>query len=270
MQRIYELEAQRYQLSEFERDTLSHYPDTVSTELMRAFRGGIMVFHNILYELWRRGLHLRIVPHGRKLTDLPECLDLKSRKTQDGKNYYDECVEAIYRPADKTIVIKEEKILYSSDVNQRYGVLIHEFAHAIWFLWLDSGERESIAHFYLKERKRYSGRMGYRLKNPSEFFAECFCYFVTPHHEAHIVRITDKKYFGLTVREIEREPVAPSNKVLRGVNIDCFEFLERKFKNIIEPELVLNQDSPYHGMQWDLWFDKKLYLPLIWESRKNF
>lgn len=263
-------EIARYQLSEFEQEALSAYPDRASPELMKAFRGGVMVFHNILSELFSKGLRLRIVPKGSNLTDLLECSDLKKYKTKDGRNYYDVNVGGCYRCADRIIIIKEECLLSSKSVNQRYRELIHEFAHAIWDLILWEEERAYIAHLYVEERKKSQDTGGYRMKDVLEFFAENFLYYVTPYRQSRILGISEKTYFGLKITEIERENVAPNKETLKGLNVKVFEFLESKFKGIIEPELVMPKPDRGDEERFDMWSDKGLYLPLIHTSSLNY
>src|SRR3990167_2999281 len=121
------IEIPTYQPSEFERNALSHYKGTVSSELEQILRGATMVFHNILPELYSKVVRLRIVPKGTNLTDLPECIDLKVHKTKEGKNKYDECL-GIWGRNSKLIVVKEEALLDNSQ-NQKYPTMIHEVAH---------------------------------------------------------------------------------------------------------------------------------------------
>ncbi|KKR44276.1 MAG: hypothetical protein UX02_C0001G0081 [Candidatus Moranbacteria bacterium GW2011_GWC1_45_18] len=70
---IYDWEVSRYQLSDLEQDTLSNFPAKVSTLLITELRGAVMVFHNILPDLWHKGMRLRLVLRGKHLTEIPEC-----------------------------------------------------------------------------------------------------------------------------------------------------------------------------------------------------
>ena len=163
------VELPTYQPSEFERNALSHYKGAVSSKLEQTLRGATMVFHNILPELYSKGVRLRIVPQGTNVTDLPECIDLKVYKTNEGKNKYDECL-GLWRPSGKLVVVKEEALVENSP-NQKYPTMIHEFAHAIWDNILSPEERAYVNHLYEDEVKLKEAKE-YRLSNVFEFFAD--------------------------------------------------------------------------------------------------
>jgi|SRR3989338_629445 len=219
------IEIPTYQPSEFERNALSHYKGEVSSKLEQTLRGATMVLHNILPELYSKGVRLRIVPHGTNLTDLPECIDLKVYKTKDGKNDLDACL-GLYRRSEKLIIVKE-KALEETSTNQKYPTLIHEFAHAIWDILLSPEERGYVEHLFEDEKKIRKGGE-YRLSNTLEFFAESFRYYVTPQHKGSRI-----------FNPMENFPIIhPGKEDLMRFNLKMFTFLHGKFGNIIDPTLL--------------------------------
>lgn len=228
------IELPTYQPSEFERNALSHYKGTVSSELEQILRGATMVLHNILPKLYSNGVRLRIVPKGTNLTDLPECIDLKVHKTKEGKNEYDEYL-GIWMRGAKLIVVKEEALVENSP-NQRYPTTIHEVAHAIWDTVLSPEERGYVNHLY-EEEVKLNGARGYRLSNVLEFFADSFRYYATPQHRG-------SRIFS----PMGNSPIIhPGKEDLARFNLKMFTFLHDKFRNIIDPTLVAGeQDEPFH------------------------
>lgn len=214
-----------YQPSEFERNAFSHYKGTVSSKLEQKLRGATMVLHNILPELYSKGVGLRIVPRGTNLTDLPECIDLKVYKTEEGKNKYDESL-GIWLLSERLMVVKEEALKEKS-LNQKYPHIIHEVAHAIWDIVLSPEERGYVNHLY-EEEVKLKGAVGYRLSNTLEFFAYSFQYYTTP------------QYRGSTIfNPMGNSPIIhPGKEDLARLNLKMFTFLQDKFGNIIDPKLV--------------------------------
>ena len=256
-----EAEVSRYQLSEMEADALSHYSEAVTRELMTSLRGGLMLFENILSDLWHKGLRLRIVPRGVKLTDTPECQDLKRYATSDG-NIYD-LSNGVYRPLglphSPIIVVKEEKLI-SWHINQKYRTLVHEMAHAIWDLTLQNGERDYIIHLFSQEvrnpRSAEAAQSEYRMTNALDFFAEGFRYYITPCPKRQI-----HPFSGIT-EPGEDKPLAESIETLKVRNYKMFEFLDKKFGRIIDPDLVVAEQFLGEEECFDLWPSRGLYIPL--------
>jgi hypothetical protein len=255
-----------YQLSAIEQDALNHYPGGAPPYLSKKLRGAILVFQNILSDLWRRGLRLRIVPEDSRITDLPECLDMKRYTGIDGKNSYDDKAAGVYRSGDKLVLIREEYLCVDGATNQKYWVIIHEFAHAIWHLMLESEERTYVGHLYEVERFKKPASREYRLSNVSEFFADGFLYFVTPHREGLLLKPTENWQHGVRQRVAfgEEGVTHASNEDLKELNIKLYDFLERKFRKIIDPELVMakpiNKDEEE---SFEMWPDKGFYGPII-------
>lgn len=258
-------------LSLFEQDTLTHFPTSVSQQLMKAFRGGIMLYQNILPELSRRGLRMRIVPEGTNLTDLRECFDLKKYKTDEGKSYYDVVPAGIYWHSQKLLVVKAETLLYRKTVNERYGVLTHEMAHAVWFLLMEEHERQHVRALFLTEKLAKTDDPSYRLYNVEEFFAESFRFFVTPYRQQRILGTT--KYvssFGhILVKERVRENTAASSEHLQRFNLKMYEWVEAKFKGIIDPELVMGQPDRGDELRFDYDPRTQLFTPVLFSGESN-
>lgn len=258
-------------LSLFEQDALTHFPAPVSRELMKAFRGGIMLYQNILPELHHRGVRMRIVPKGTKLTDLRECLDLKRYKTQNGENYYDVAHDGIYRQDTMLVVVKEEALLYRKTVNERYGVLTHEMAHAIWYAFLEEHERQHVRALFLAERAMRQGDWSYRMTNAEEFFAESFRYFVTPYRQAKILGTSEyvSSFGRIRIKERTYERTATSGRHLKGFNLKMYEWLETKFKGVIDPELVMGQPDRGDEKRFDYNPRTRLYTPVLFSGKSN-
>jgi hypothetical protein len=268
---VYEWEISRYQLSFLEQDALNNFPGKVTTDLIRELRGAVMVFQNILYELWNKGLRLRIIPKGKKFTEIAECAELSRITNKKGECVYDNPnLEGLYWHLKKLCLIKEERITKPDASNSKFVVLNHEFAHAIWYLILDDFSREEVFGIYLRARrllgeKACQGSEMYR--NEAEFFAYGFQQFILPHRQGKVLDIRQRDFgFGVPLVEVERELMAADKESLKKTNIELFEFMERKFKDIIVPEFIMpRKESPTSGdlVLKDLWFGTGLYEEII-------
>ena len=268
---IYDWEVSRYQLSYLEQDALSNFPSKVSTHLIRELRGAVMVYHNILPDLWHKGMRLRLVPKGKQLTEIPECAYLLRITDKNGKcKYHDPGIEGLYLFQKKLAVVREEKIIQPDASNSKFGVLNHEFAHGIWHLILDDFSKSEIIGIYLRARRLLGDRAcedSEMYKNESEFFAYGFQQFILPHRQGKVLGVNKKDLgFGVPVIEIERELMAANKETLQRTNLELFEFMEQKFKDIIVPEFIM----PYKESPWsddheihDLWFSSRLYERII-------
>lgn len=265
------LEISRGSLTDLEQDTLNHYPGKVSGLLKDSLRGGVIALHNILPELYSRGLRMRIVPEGMNITDLPECLELRNYKTKQGKYYYDEVARGIYIPGDKMIVIYEEEILYRKSVNQAYEVLIHEFAHGIWHLYLSTSDKGEVVGFYMQELQNKKPDSNPKMENVDEFFAYSFVYYITPYRRGEILGVKDYSFMGVHFQEVEKERTSTSKEELKGYNINLFKWMERKFKGIIEPELVMGKRESRFDDEIRYAKDPRtgLYSPIIYSGDYN-
>ena len=252
-----------YQLSEMERDALNHYPGIPPAGMVEALRGGIMVMQNILSDLWYKGIRVRIVPSGLKITDLPEFRHLQGNKTDDGRSWEGDEIPGFYCFQNKMVVLREDDIIQRDSVNQQFHYLVHEFAHAIWHVVLDGSERALVTHLFREERAQKPTSLENRLKDEFEMFADGFRYYVTPHRESCILRVAERWSQGQTVVVEETTGcVDTSRKDLRELNIKLYVFLDRKFRGIIDPELVMAKSySVDSGEQFDYYEDSGIYRP---------
>ena len=252
-----DIEVARYPLTELEQDALNHFPARASWQLVNTLRGAVMIFQNLGHELWRQGMRIRIVPAGKRFCDIPECAN---DDPEYGAN-----AAGMYIRASKLLVIREEALLHSLAVNQKYKVFIHEMAHAVWYLLLWKSDWGYVNGLYHTEKAWWPNSESYRMTNVREFFAESFLYYVTPQREGKILRVKTLYGFGgVPVHETEKEWIQRHKEDLRSTNPEMLAFLESKFKNIINPELVVAR--PLRGgdeERHDLWGDTGLYLPVI-------
>ena len=252
-----DVEVARYPLTDLEQDALNHFTMQASWRLVQTLRGAVMIFHNLGHELWRQGMRIRIVAEAKRFCDIPECAN-------DDPEYGTDA-GGMYIVAPKLLVIREEALLYSLAANQKYRTFIHEMAHAVWYLLLWRSDQGYVTELYHKERARHPEDGSYRMFNVQEFFAESFLYYVTPYREDKILRVNSWTGFGgIPVRETEREWIQRHKEDLRSANVDMLTFLDSKFKNVIDPELVVAR--PLKGgdeERFDLWSGTGLYLPVI-------
>jgi hypothetical protein len=268
---IYEWEVSRYQLSFLEQDALNNFSGKVTTNLIRELRGAVMVFQNILYELWSKGLRLRIAPKGKKFTEIAECAELSRITNKKGECVYnDPNLEGFYWHRKKLFVVKEERITKPDASNSKFTVFIHEFAHAIWFLVLDDLSKAEVLGIYLRACRLLGDKVcqgSEMYRNESEFFAYGFQQFVLPHRQGKILDIRKRDFgFGTPIIEIERELMAADKESLKKTNIELFEFMERRFKDIIVPEFIMpRKESPTSNdlVLKDLWLGTGLYEEII-------
>lgn len=251
------LEVGRYPLSDLEKDALQHFQGKVSLALIKTLRDAVSVFHNLAHELWKRGLRLRIVPVDKQYCDVPGLEDLNPEKHVD--------TPGIYFISRRIVAVREEYLLYSTSVKVKYTTFIHEMAHAIWFLILWQKDRDHISHLYQKERVRRQHDTSYRMKDVREFFAESFVYYITPHRKGRILGI-ESRFFGrqrIRVVTEESAKLGPDVEDLKNANIEMLAFLEAKFKNVIDPELIMAQpQNDWEELRHERWGDEQLFLPV--------
>jgi hypothetical protein len=127
---------------------------------------------------------VRIFPAGINLTDLPEYAAYKGKTSPSGelidglrgatqKGCYDDSGECFV----SATLVGEENLLSRGAFDERGSrsrrVLVHEYAHQIFWIGLSKSERERISNFYEDARKgmRYFTD-DYASANPTEFFAK--------------------------------------------------------------------------------------------------
>ena len=237
-------ELNRYRLSQFEADALTHYIGRVTADLVSDLRGGVMVMQNILTSLWNNGVRFRIVPPGARFKDLPECRSLEEEHSTSA---------GIYLSHSKLIVIRRNDLTVDWSQNQPFRVVIHEFAHAVWYVLLDKKDRDYVRRLYHEESGERPASSEYRLKNASEFFAEGFVYFVTPAVKSEQERIVPD---GIA---------DPSTDHLWHLNPRLLWFLEKRFKGLIDPKLFqLPGDETGAPRFFGYYGNNQLFLPVIY------
>jgi hypothetical protein len=240
-----EVEVNRYSLSELERNTLAHFPGVVSAELLQAFRGAVMLFEQILSQMWLLGLRVRISPLALRLTDLPEFESSKGSEIDTANGVYD-----IPR---KLIGVREQTLL---DYTNRhgYGTFIHEVAHFIWFELLSATERGYVEHLFKREKTERSRSRAYRLRDEFEFFADGFMYYVTPHRHEEIL---------IPAHNWDENRDEASEATLKLLNLGLYTFLHKKFQGLIHPDLLTPQFFPEKTLSYERWEENGLYLQII-------
>jgi hypothetical protein len=253
-----DVEVARYPLTDLEQDALNNFPVIASANLVKTLREAVMIFHNLAHQLWGEGVRLRIVPEGKRMVDIRECAHLDPE--------YGESANGIYFWDSRLIVVREETLLRSPSVNQKYHTFIHEVAHAIWAIILWPSDRGHVLELFKKELCLRPHDSSYRMYNVFEFFAESFLYYVTPYRKDRILSVSEYWCaFGGMIREVEREFVAQNNATLKNANPDMLLFLDSKFKGLIDPELMMSRPlNNWDEERWSKW--DNLYLPVIYTS----
>lgn len=252
------LEVARYPLTDLEKDTLQHFPDTVSLELIKTLRDSVAVFHNLAHHLWRCGMRIRIVPRDKNFSDIPEYAHRDPTFHADANGMYD--------IARKLVVVREEVFLCSRSVKVKYATFIHEMAHAIWYLILSQHERGYVFSLYKKECVWRSEDDSYRMLNVDEFFAESFLYFVTPHRKDRILSPRPETFSDTQIKIFTKplSDIEPDKESLRSANIEMLCFLEGKFKGLVDPELVMARpQNDKEEIRYDRFQGEQLFLPTI-------
>jgi hypothetical protein len=242
---IYDKEVSSYKLSNIEKDAYLYFSGKkVTAELIRSVRGGLMIYEALLNEFWKLGVRVRIAPYNSS------CISIF------GQPYGEKCnvllsknIAGKYLSHERIVIIKEESIVEPQSYNQRYGVIIHEFAHAIWYLILTQHERKYITSLYESEQKMNRCYSEYRMTNVREFFADGFVYFCTPK---------------IKIRDSVRDHKSPDAENLWRLNPEFHKFLKARFGWLIKQELIFcQQQQSFEEEVFEMWMETGLYLPVI-------
>jgi hypothetical protein len=136
-------------------------------------------------KLREKKVTLVIIPHDKKMTDLPQFAALAGTSTFDGRLWDDVRGSGGMTAPDGSwaIGVPEENLTVIEGANDGYGagysVGMHEFAHTLHSQGLTSAQQATITSLYAA-RKTAGGPWteDYGASNEQEYFAQCTnCYF---------------------------------------------------------------------------------------------
>jgi hypothetical protein len=169
-------------------------------------------------ELKGATVELHIIPHDKKLTDLPEFASLKGTKTFDGRNYDDlRGVGATKINDTIRYAIAEEQLVKVKDMPSEYElgfVAAHESGHVVEQFGLNKEQNKALKDAY-DERKKAGGPWlnpdWYTSSGTGEYFAQSTAaYFGRPYSSSE----DDKKTY---TREWLKKNDPPMCKLLATV-----------------------------------------------------
>lgn len=153
----------------------SHGASAVAVDETRRLTSAMVNRPDIADRLERARLKLVIVPHDKKLTDLPEFASLRGQRTFDGRDWQDvRGVGGMRHRGELLVALPEENLArMPGDSYGGHDVSAHEIAHVVLDHGVTDAERRTVRDAF-NARQRAGGPWtdDYARSNAGEYFAQ--------------------------------------------------------------------------------------------------